>query len=150
MNGIKPGSSVDSSEKCITTQFTSSNISVKNSNVTPLSINSSSSGSTASSSSSSSSTHAESGNVGPDKPPIAPGESTAGRQYRDQPASSASPPTRDKLRAEDKARRRMNQQNDQRNAATTSVDSTEKLGQYLQLNLHLRPPRTFFFFFHSI
>ncbi|XP_012265785.2 protein outspread isoform X2 [Athalia rosae] len=64
-------------------------------------------------------------NVGPEKPPIVPaGES---RQYRDQPASSASPPTRDKLRADDKARRRMNQQNDQRSAATSNVQSAEKL-----------------------
>ncbi|CAK9821946.1 Protein outspread [Anthophora retusa] len=42
-----------------------------------------------------------------EKPPIAPNEGRS--SYRDQPASSASPPTRDKLRAEDKARRRMNQ-----------------------------------------
>ncbi|XP_050473401.1 myosin phosphatase Rho interacting protein outspread isoform X2 [Bombus vancouverensis nearcticus] len=42
-----------------------------------------------------------------EKPPIVPNEGRS--SYRDQPASSASPPTRDKLRAEDKARRRMNQ-----------------------------------------
>ncbi|XP_067206469.1 protein outspread isoform X4 [Linepithema humile] len=44
-----------------------------------------------------------------EKPPMVPCDS-ARSSYRDQPASSASPPTRDKLRAEDKARRRMNQQ----------------------------------------
>ncbi|KAL0120206.1 hypothetical protein PUN28_008096 [Cardiocondyla obscurior] len=44
-----------------------------------------------------------------DKPPMVPNDARS-TGYRDQPASSASPPTRDKLRAEDKARRRMNQQ----------------------------------------
>ncbi|XP_024940754.1 protein outspread isoform X5 [Cephus cinctus] len=57
-----------------------------------------------------------------DKPPIAPNE---GRAYRDQPASSASPPTRDKLRAEDKARRRMSQQGER--SVTAPVSSAEKL-----------------------
>ncbi|XP_011881785.1 PREDICTED: uncharacterized protein LOC105569716 isoform X2 [Vollenhovia emeryi] len=45
-----------------------------------------------------------------DKPPMIPNDGARSTSYRDQPASSASPPTRDKLRAEDKARRRMNQQ----------------------------------------
>ncbi|KAL6255893.1 hypothetical protein P5V15_013134 [Pogonomyrmex californicus] len=45
-----------------------------------------------------------------DKPPMIPNDGIRSTNYRDQPASSASPPTRDKLRAEDKARRRMNQQ----------------------------------------
>ncbi|XP_046620410.1 protein outspread isoform X1 [Neodiprion virginianus] len=64
--------------------------------------------------------------VGPEKPPIVPGDT---RQYRDQPASSASPPTRDKLRAEDKARRRMNQQNERSSGANTNagIPSGEKL-----------------------
>ncbi|XP_066599345.1 protein outspread isoform X3 [Prorops nasuta] len=43
-----------------------------------------------------------------EKPPIVPSETRS--VYRDQPASSASPPTRDKLRAEDKARRRLIQE----------------------------------------
>ncbi|XP_043274219.1 protein outspread isoform X2 [Venturia canescens] len=67
--------------------------------------------------------------VGSEKPPMVPND---GRPYRDQPASSASPPTRDKLRAEDKARRRLNQttQNPQRDDRTSSigiVESNEKL-----------------------
>lgn len=101
--------------------------------------------------------------VGPEKPPIVPGETRT--QYRDQPASSASPPTRDKLRAEDKARRRMmNQQNSERVAAaaaavataTPSVSSTEKLGQFLSSPKESLIPRRlnwssvfFFFFFFS-
>ena len=60
--------------------------------------------------------------TGSEKPPIGPSEN---RNYKDQPASSASPPTRDKLRAEDKARRRMHQQNDR---SSTSISSNEKLG----------------------
>ncbi|XP_033225493.1 protein outspread isoform X3 [Belonocnema kinseyi] len=59
--------------------------------------------------------------TGSEKPPIAPSEN---RNYKDQPASSASPPTRDKLRAEDKARRRMHQPNDR---SSTSINSNEKL-----------------------
>ncbi|XP_043469870.1 protein outspread-like isoform X2 [Leptopilina heterotoma] len=59
---------------------------------------------------------------GPEKPPIGPSES---RNYKDQPASSASPPTRDKLRAEDKARRRMHQQNER--CSSTSINFKEKL-----------------------
>ncbi|XP_017880653.1 protein outspread isoform X2 [Ceratina calcarata] len=51
-----------------------------------------------------------------DKPPIVPNEGRS--SYRDQPASSASPPTRDKLRAEDKARRRMNQHEERAGAST--------------------------------
>ncbi|XP_012272880.1 protein outspread isoform X2 [Orussus abietinus] len=62
--------------------------------------------------------------VGSEKPPMVPNES---RTYRDQPASSASPPTRDKLRAEDKARRRMGQQQGERNTTVTTVGSNEKL-----------------------
>ena len=62
--------------------------------------------------------------TGSEKPPIVPLEN---RNYKDQPASSASPPTRDKLRAEDKARRRMHQQNDR---SSTSINSNEKLGLY--------------------
>ncbi|XP_051165236.1 protein outspread isoform X2 [Leptopilina boulardi] len=60
--------------------------------------------------------------TGPEKPPIGPSES---RNYKDQPASSASPPTRDKLRAEDKARRRMHQQNER--CSSTSINFNEKL-----------------------
>lgn len=68
--------------------------------------------------------------VGSEKPPMVPND---GRPYRDQPASSASPPTRDKLRAEDKARRRLNQttqnsQRDERNSSVGVVESNEKLG----------------------
>ncbi|XP_014212324.1 uncharacterized protein LOC106642148 isoform X2 [Copidosoma floridanum] len=49
------------------------------------------------------------GSVCSEKPPICKSSSCAesARSYKDQPASSASPPTRDKLRAEDKARRRV-------------------------------------------
>ncbi|XP_011297209.1 protein outspread isoform X2 [Fopius arisanus] len=46
------------------------------------------------------------------------------RSYLDHPASSASPPTRDKLRAEDKARRRMSQQTER---PSTGIDTPEKL-----------------------
>ncbi|XP_031371109.1 protein outspread isoform X5 [Apis dorsata] len=56
-----------------------------------------------------------------EKPPIVPNEGRS--SYKDQPASSASPPTRDKLRAEDKARRRMNQHGER----TGTVCSGEKL-----------------------
>ncbi|KZC13253.1 Protein outspread [Dufourea novaeangliae] len=59
-----------------------------------------------------------------EKPPIVPNEGRS-TSYRDQPASSASPPTRDKLRAEDKARRRMNQHGER--ASTGPACSTEKL-----------------------
>jgi len=55
--------------------------------------------------------------------------------YRDQPASSASPPTRDKLRAEDKARRRMNQQGERTGGIigdATGPASGEKLGRYIK------------------
>ncbi|XP_076654466.1 myosin phosphatase Rho interacting protein outspread isoform X2 [Halictus rubicundus] len=58
-----------------------------------------------------------------EKPPIVPSEGRS--SYKDQPASSASPPTRDKLRAEDKARRRMNQHGERAN--TGPACSTEKL-----------------------
>ncbi|PBC33672.1 Protein outspread [Apis cerana cerana] len=57
-----------------------------------------------------------------EKPPIVPNEGRS--SYKDQPASSASPPTRDKLRAEDKARRRMNQHGER----TGTACSGEKLG----------------------
>lgn len=61
-----------------------------------------------------------------EKPPIVP--PNEGRSsYKDQPASSASPPTRDKLRAEDKARRRMNQHGER----TGTACSGEKLGLYM-------------------
>ncbi|XP_016911244.2 protein outspread isoform X3 [Apis cerana] len=56
-----------------------------------------------------------------EKPPIVPNEGRS--SYKDQPASSASPPTRDKLRAEDKARRRMNQHGER----TGTACSGEKL-----------------------
>ncbi|XP_076227933.1 myosin phosphatase Rho interacting protein outspread isoform X3 [Nomia melanderi] len=58
-----------------------------------------------------------------EKPPIVPNEGRS--SYKDQPASSASPPTRDKLRAEDKARRRMNQHGER--ASTGPACSNEKL-----------------------
>ncbi|KMQ94700.1 protein outspread [Lasius niger] len=61
-----------------------------------------------------------------DKPPMIPNDGARSTSYRDQPASSASPPTRDKLRAEDKARRRMNQQGE-RTGDTTGTASGEKL-----------------------
>lgn len=69
--------------------------------------------------------------VGSEKPPMVPND---GRAYRDQPASSASPPTRDKLRAEDKARRRMSQhqmnlQADERTSSGRNAETNEKLGQ---------------------
>ncbi|XP_025163841.1 protein outspread isoform X2 [Harpegnathos saltator] len=63
-----------------------------------------------------------------EKPPMIPNDGRS--SYRDQPASSASPPTRDKLRAEDKARRRMNQQQDERTSGIigdTDAASGEKL-----------------------
>ncbi|XP_076387068.1 myosin phosphatase Rho interacting protein outspread isoform X2 [Megachile rotundata] len=60
-----------------------------------------------------------------EKPPIVPNEGRS--SYRDQPASSASPPTRDKLRAEDKARRRMNQHGERTSIGTGTACSTEKL-----------------------
>lgn len=66
-----------------------------------------------------------------DKPPMIPNDGTRSTSYRDQPASSASPPTRDKLRAEDKARRRMNQQGE-RTGDTTGTASGEKLGWYIR------------------
>ena len=71
--------------------------------------------------------------VGSEKPPMVPND---GRTYRDQPASSASPPTRDKLRAEDKARRRINQNqiNQQQRPPTSNVENNEKLGQYTNLS----------------
>ncbi|EFN72300.1 Protein outspread [Camponotus floridanus] len=59
-----------------------------------------------------------------DKPPMIPNDGARSTSYRDQPASSASPPTRDKLRAEDKARRRMNQQGE-RTADTTGTASDD-------------------------
>lgn len=62
-----------------------------------------------------------------EKPPIVPNEGRS--SYRDQPASSASPPTRDKLRAEDKARRRMNQHGERAGTAC----SGEKLGRYTRI-----------------
>ena len=62
-----------------------------------------------------------------EKPPIAPNEGRS--SYRDQPASSASPPTRDKLRAEDKARRRMNQHGERAGTACP-----EKLGRYPRIH----------------
>ncbi|XP_018046849.1 PREDICTED: protein outspread isoform X1 [Atta colombica] len=65
-----------------------------------------------------------------DKPPMIPNDGVRSTSYRDQPASSASPPTRDKLRAEDKARRRMNQQGERTGGIigdTTSPASGEKL-----------------------
>lgn len=65
-----------------------------------------------------------------EKPPIAPNEGRS--SYKDQPASSASPPTRDKLRAEDKARRRMNQHGER----TGTACSGEKLGRYIYSNIH--------------
>ncbi|XP_078044658.1 myosin phosphatase Rho interacting protein outspread isoform X3 [Augochlora pura] len=58
-----------------------------------------------------------------EKPPIVPSEGRS--SYKDQPASSASPPTRDKLRAEDKARRRMNQHGERPSSGPAC--STEKL-----------------------
>ncbi|KAK1134042.1 hypothetical protein K0M31_011827 [Melipona bicolor] len=63
-----------------------------------------------------------------EKPPIAPNEGRS--SYRDQPASSASPPTRDKLRAEDKARRRMNQHGERAGTACPG----EKLGRYPRIH----------------
>ncbi|XP_032679665.1 protein outspread isoform X3 [Odontomachus brunneus] len=62
-----------------------------------------------------------------EKPPMIPNDGRLG--YRDQPASSASPPTRDKLRAEDKARRRMNQQGERTSGiiGDASAASGEKL-----------------------
>ncbi|XP_076183646.1 myosin phosphatase Rho interacting protein outspread isoform X2 [Ptiloglossa arizonensis] len=61
-----------------------------------------------------------------EKPPIVPNEGRS--SYRDQPASSASPPTRDKLRAEDKARRRMNQHGERANIGSGgSTCPSEKL-----------------------
>ncbi|XP_018046874.1 PREDICTED: protein outspread isoform X4 [Atta colombica] len=68
-----------------------------------------------------------------DKPPMIPNDGVRSTSYRDQPASSASPPTRDKLRAEDKARRRMNQQGERTGGIigdTTSPASGEKLAIY--------------------
>jgi len=69
-----------------------------------------------------------------DKPPMMPNDSARSTAtYRDQPASSASPPTRDKLRAEDKARRRMNQQGERAASIigdTAAAASGEKLGRY--------------------
>ncbi|EZA59782.1 Protein outspread [Ooceraea biroi] len=66
-----------------------------------------------------------------DKPPMIPNDSTRSTaNYRDQPVSSASPPTRDKLRAEDKARRRMNQQGERTGSIigdTAGTASGEKL-----------------------
>ncbi|KYN36993.1 Protein outspread [Trachymyrmex septentrionalis] len=65
-----------------------------------------------------------------DKPPMIPNDGARSTSYRDQPASSASPPTRDKLRAEDKARRRMNQQGERTGGIigdTTGPASGEKL-----------------------
>ncbi|XP_076627210.1 myosin phosphatase Rho interacting protein outspread isoform X2 [Colletes latitarsis] len=60
-----------------------------------------------------------------EKPPIVPSEGRS--SYRDQPASSASPPTRDKLRAEDKARRRMNQHGERTAIDTGPACPSEKL-----------------------
>ncbi|XP_076233527.1 myosin phosphatase Rho interacting protein outspread isoform X1 [Calliopsis andreniformis] len=60
-----------------------------------------------------------------EKPPAVPSEGRA--SYRDQPASSASPPTRDKLRAEDKARRRMNQHGERASLGTGTNCPSEKL-----------------------
>ncbi|XP_029033896.2 protein outspread isoform X2 [Osmia bicornis bicornis] len=60
-----------------------------------------------------------------EKPPIVPNEGRS--SYRDQPASSASPPTRDKLRAEDKARRRMNQHGERTSIGSGTACSSEKL-----------------------
>ncbi|XP_053988582.1 protein outspread isoform X2 [Hylaeus volcanicus] len=60
-----------------------------------------------------------------EKPPIVPSEGRS--SYRDQPASSASPPTRDKLRAEDKARRRMNQHGERATIGSGPACPTEKL-----------------------
>ncbi|XP_014489456.1 PREDICTED: protein outspread isoform X3 [Dinoponera quadriceps] len=62
-----------------------------------------------------------------EKPPMIPHDGRS--SYRDQPASSASPPTRDKLRAEDKARRRMNQQGERTSGiiGDASAASGEKL-----------------------
>ncbi|XP_076674012.1 myosin phosphatase Rho interacting protein outspread isoform X2 [Andrena cerasifolii] len=60
-----------------------------------------------------------------EKPPVVPSEGRS--SYRDQPASSASPPTRDKLRAEDKARRRMNQHGERASIGTGTACTTEKL-----------------------
>ncbi|XP_020282640.1 protein outspread isoform X2 [Pseudomyrmex gracilis] len=65
-----------------------------------------------------------------EKPPMVPNDGTRSTSYRDQPASSASPPTRDKLRAEDKARRRMNQQGERTGGIigdTSGAASDEKL-----------------------
>jgi len=69
-----------------------------------------------------------------DKPPMIPNDARS-TNYRDQPASSASPPTRDKLRAEDKARRRMNQQGERTGGIigdATGPASGEKLGRYIK------------------
>lgn len=55
-----------------------------------------------------------------EKPPMIPSEVRS--SYRDQPASGSSPPTRDKLCAEDKARRRSNHQQGEHG-------SNEKLGR---------------------
>ncbi|XP_015114889.1 protein outspread isoform X2 [Diachasma alloeum] len=70
-----------------------------------------------------SSVGASSGVMSSEKASILPGTNDT-RSYLDHPASSASPPTRDKLRAEDKARRRMNQQTER---PSTGIDATEKL-----------------------
>lgn len=70
-----------------------------------------------------------------DKPPMIPIDGTRSTSYRDQPASSASPPTRDKLRAEDKARRRMNQQSERTGGIigdAAGPASGEKLGRYIK------------------
>lgn len=68
-----------------------------------------------------------------EKPPAVPSEGRA--SYRDQPASSASPPTRDKLRAEDKARRRMNQHGERASMGSGTTCPTEKLGQYINVEV---------------
>jgi len=68
-----------------------------------------------------------------DKPPMMPNDNARSTAiYRDQPASGASPPTRDKLRAEDKARRRMNQQGERTSIIgdAAAAASGEKLGRY--------------------
>lgn len=65
-----------------------------------------------------------------EKPPMVPCDSARSTSYRDQPASSASPPTRDKLRAEDKARRRMSQQGERIIGDAASTATSEKLGRY--------------------
>lgn len=70
-----------------------------------------------------------------DKPPMIPHDGARSTSYHDQPASSASPPTRDKLRAEDKARRRMNQQGERTGGIigdTAGPASSEKLGRYIK------------------